>query len=135
MNELSLLALITILTAMMWIPYVLERIYRQGLVATLGYPETQLAVSKWASRAQKAHSNTIENLVVFGILVLIAEVTGALGSITLIAAQLFVVARLTHYICYVLAIPWIRTIAFVAGFVAQMIIALAITFQMMGEMQ
>jgi uncharacterized MAPEG superfamily protein len=126
MNELSLLAAITFVTAMMWIPYMLERIYQQGLMATLGYPKTQPSVSEWARRAQKAHINAIENLAVFGILVLIAQAVGVLSSLTLLAAQLFVTARVAHYIYYVLAIPWARTIAFLFGFIAQMIMALTI---------
>jgi len=55
MNELEILTLVTLMTAMMWLPYVFDRIIRQGLVRTVGYPETPVTLAPWAQRAQQAH--------------------------------------------------------------------------------
>lgn len=49
MNELTILAALTTFTGLMWIPYVLDRISRQGLPTTVGYPDAPLQ-SPWGRR-------------------------------------------------------------------------------------
>ena len=39
------------------------------------------------------------------------------------AAMLYFWARVVHALAYTLAWPWVRTLAFAAGFVAQMMVA------------
>ncbi len=129
MNELELLTVVATFIAVMWTPYILERIYQQGLIATVGYPDTAPTISNWALRAQKAHQNAVENLIVFGALLLVAQAKGLLGPMTLLAAQIYAAARFAHYACYLLAIPWLRTMAFFAGFIAQMMLAWTILNQ------
>jgi len=126
MNELEVLALISALTAMMWMPYVIERIYQQGLMATVGYPDTPASVAPWADRAKKAHQNALENLVIFAALVLALQFSKGTSELTLLAAQIYVVSRVVHYVCYLLAIPWLRTLAFFGGFLAQLILAVTL---------
>ena len=48
-----------------------------------------------------------------------------LGSIGA-AAQVYFWARLVHYIAYTAGVPGVRTLAFLAGFGAQMVVAFAI---------
>ena len=126
MNEIAILALVALFTALMWMPYILERIYQQGLIATVGYPEQPPKISPWAERAQKAHKNAVENLAVFAALVFAVHVSSAQSDTTLLAAQIYLIARVAHYICYLLAVPWLRTLAFFGGFVAQSILAIAV---------
>ena len=128
MNEIEILVLVCVMTAVMWVPYILERIYRQGLFATVGYHDSSPAVAAWAQRAQKAHRNAVENLVLFAALLLAAVASDATSGITLLASQVYVFARIVHYLCYVLAVPWIRTLAFFAGFVAQITLAVSIVY-------
>ncbi|MGE5169211.1 MAG: MAPEG family protein, partial [Rudaea sp.] len=63
------------------------------------------------------------NLVVFAALVLAASVAGISNSATAFAAALYFWSRLVHVIAYTFAVPWVRTLAFVGGFVAQAIFA------------
>ena len=42
---------------------------------------------------------------------------------TVFAATLYFWARLVHLAAYTMALPWVRTLAFTAGFVAQAIFA------------
>jgi uncharacterized MAPEG superfamily protein len=121
--ELMYLLAVTILTALIWIPYVLDRIAVWGLADTVGYPEVPKPQSPWAVRMKAAHANAIENLVVFAALVLIANALGVSNSATGFAASLYFWARLVHLIAYTLAWPWIRTLAFTGGFAAQAILA------------
>jgi uncharacterized MAPEG superfamily protein len=121
--ELTSLIWVTILTAVMWIPYVLDRMATWGLPDTVGYPESPKAQSPWARRMKAAHANAIENLVVFAILVLVANATGVSNGATLFAASLYFWSRLVHLLAYTFALPWVRTLAFTGGFVAQAMFA------------
>lgn len=122
-TELFYLTLVTVLTALLWIPYILDRIRVRGLLDAVGYPESPRPHSPWAEKLIKAHANAVENLVVFAALVLIAQAIGISNEITAGACVLYFWARLVHAVAYTFAIPWVRTLAFFAGFVAQMLIA------------
>lgn len=116
------LALSAGLALVMWIPYILARLVDWGLSATVGYPDPRPAEREWAVRAQKAHANHIESLAPFVALVLIAEVTGASPGLTAIGAGLFFWARLVHYLVYAAGVPWVRTLAFTAGWVGMVLV-------------
>jgi uncharacterized MAPEG superfamily protein len=122
--ELISLTQVTALTAIMWMPYILNMIAVRGLVDAVGYPAEPAPLSPWASKMKAAHANAVENLVVFAALVLIADAAGVSNSTTVLACQLYFWARLVHLLSYTFAIPWVRTIAFVAGFACQIAIAL-----------
>ena len=121
--ELAYLVWTTILTALIWIPYVVDRAAVWGLPDTVGYPDSPKAQSPWARRMKAAHANAIENLVVFATLVLVANAVGLSNGATVFAATLYFWARLVHVVAYTMALPWVRTLAFTAGFVAQAIFA------------
>lgn len=121
--ELMYLVWVTILTALMWIPYVLDRIATSGLMDTVGYPDTPKPQSPWARRMKAAHGNAVENLVIFATLVLVANALGISTSATVFAAALYFWARLVHVVAHTFALPWVRTLAFVGGFVAQAVFA------------
>jgi uncharacterized MAPEG superfamily protein len=124
--ELMYLVWVTILTGLIWLPYVLDRVAVRGLTDTVGYPENPKPQSAWASRMKSAHVNAVENLVVFATLVLVANALGVSNSATIFAASLYFWSRLVHLLAYTFALPWIRTLAFAGGFVAQALFALQI---------
>jgi len=121
--ELTYLVWVTILTAVMWVPYVLDRIGTWGLTDTVGYPDAPKLQSAWARRMKAAHANAVENLVVFATLVLVANVVGVANAATAFAAALYFWSRVVHFIAYTFALPWVRTLAFTGGFIAQAIVA------------
>jgi uncharacterized MAPEG superfamily protein len=122
-TELVYLACAAAFTGLLWIPYVLDRMAKRGLVDTVGYPADPRPQSPWAQRLQKAHANAVENLVVFATLVLVAEIAGITGGVVATAAVLYFWSRVVHAIAYALAVPWLRTLAFFGGFVAQAMVA------------
>lgn len=125
--ELYWLTLVTLATAAMWIPYMLARIVTRGMLRTMGNPDPSLpADPAWAQRAQRAHTNAIENLVVFAPLVLVAAMIGISTPSTIFAVKLYFFARLVHYCVYAAGIPVVRTLAFLAGFVAIVMFATTI---------
>lgn len=121
--ELKYLVLVTSLTALLWVPYILDRIAVRGIADAVGYPDSPKPVSRWAARLQAAHANAVENLVVFAALVLAAEAAGVSNEATVLACTAYFWARLAHAIVYTFAIPWARTLAFTVGFVCQVALA------------
>jgi len=122
-TELSYLVLVTTLTALMWIPYILNMIAVRGIADAVGYPENPRPLAPWAAKMKAAHANAVENLVVFAALVLTAHATGVSNSATATACMIYFWARFVHWLAYTLAVPWVRTIAFVVGFGCQMTLA------------
>ena len=121
--ELSYLVWVCVLTALAWIPYIINSVMVRGLVDALGYSAHPKPLAPWAARLRAAHYNAVENLVVFAPLVLVAELTGATGSATALAALIYFWARVVHLIGYTFAFPLVRTISFLVGFLCQMTIA------------
>jgi uncharacterized MAPEG superfamily protein len=121
--ELFYLTATTVLTAVIWVPYVLNTITVQGLVDAVGYPEELKPLAPWASRMKAAHGNAIENLVVFAALVLIADAIDLSSTATQMSCLVYFWARAVHVIAYTFAIPWVRTLAFFVGFLSQVCIA------------
>jgi uncharacterized MAPEG superfamily protein len=122
-TDLLYLTYVTALTGLLWIPYILDRIAVWGLLDTVGYPDDPKPQSPWARRLMKAHSNAIENLVVFAALVLAANALGIADGVVATAAIVYFWARLAHVLAYTFAIPWVRTLAFTLGFLAQAAVA------------
>ena len=89
----------------------------------VGYPDNPKPIAGWASRLKAAHYNAVENLVVFASLVLVASSVDATGKATAMSSMVYFWARVVHPIAYTFAIPWVRTLAFVVGFLSQLCIA------------
>jgi len=122
-TELLYLVYVTALTGLLWVPYILDRIATRGLLDAVGYPEHPKPQSPWAQRLAKAHTNAVENLVVFAALVLAAGVAGVSNPTIAGASIVYFWARLIHALAYTFGVPWVRTLAFVVGFGAQAVIA------------
>jgi uncharacterized MAPEG superfamily protein len=73
-----------------------------------------------------AHYNAVENLVVFGPLVLMLNAMNVSTGATVAAAATFFWARLVHLVVYTMGIPVVRTLAFLVGFGAQLVLFLAL---------
>jgi uncharacterized MAPEG superfamily protein len=126
-SELFWLTLTIILTGLIWVPYILDRIQVRGLTRTLGNPSrNDKPQSPWAERLYLAHSNAVDNLVVFAPLVLMLDALGHSTPATVWSCAVYFFARLAHAIVYALGIPVARTLAFAVGFVAQAVLVLAV---------
>ena len=123
-SELTSLTWVVTLNAVMWMPYIINTIMVRGLMDAVGYPEEPKALSGWATRMKAAHSNAVENLVVFAALVLIAHVAGVSTETTVLACQIYFWARVVHLLSYTMAIPWVRTISFAVGWGCQIALIL-----------
>jgi uncharacterized MAPEG superfamily protein len=126
-KELLWLTLTIILTGLMWVPYILDRLKVRGLMGTLANPSRHdKAQSLWAQRLYFAHTNAVENLIVFAPLVLILDAQGHSTESTVIACAVYFWSRLVHAVVYTMGIPVLRTLAFAVGFLAQAALVLAV---------
>ncbi len=124
-QEILWLAATALMTALFWIPYVLNRMASRGLARTLGNPEAGDAPhADWAERSIQAHRNAIENLVIFAALALAVVVSGTGDALTGTACMIYFFARLGHFAVYTAGIPGLRTVCFTVGFLVQLVLAL-----------
>jgi uncharacterized MAPEG superfamily protein len=121
--EMTSLILASTFTGLLWAPYMLNRIAVRGIASTVGYPVDPPPLAPWAQRLRAAHANAVENLVVFAALVLAAQMLNISTPVTALAGSLYLGSRLAHAVTYTLAVPWLRTLAFLGGFAAQMLVA------------
>jgi uncharacterized MAPEG superfamily protein len=77
----------------------------------------------WAGRARRAHLNMLENLVLFTVLVLIAQVAGKANAMTALGASIFFWARLVYAGIYLAGISWVRTVVWFVSVIGMAIIA------------
>jgi uncharacterized MAPEG superfamily protein len=125
-KELFWLVFTVAMTGLLWLPYVLDRIVVRGLMPTLANPQPgDKPQSAWAQRMMAAHTNAVENLVIFAPLVLATQYLSIATATTAFACALYFWSRLAHVVVYTLGIPVLRTLAFVGGFVAQALLVLA----------
>lgn len=123
-HELMSLTWVAALTAVLWVPYILNTLMVRGIVEAVGYPDDPKAPAAWATRLKAAHYNAVENLVVFAALVLIANAAGVSNDTTILACNVYFWARVVHYVSYGFAIPWVRTLAFAVGWLCQVTLIL-----------
>ena len=93
-----------------------------GLPMLAGNRDAVPAFGGWVGRAQRAHHNMLESLVLFAALVLIAVVTNKTNSATLLGAQLFFWARLVYAFVYIAGIPWLRTAVWLVSVIGLIVI-------------
>lgn len=123
--EICWLAATAMMTGLLFIPYILDRIAVRGLMGTLKNPEdSDKPQHAWAQRAQRAHYNAVENLVVFASLVAAAQFAGISTQLTVWGCMLYFWGRLAHYVVYTLGIPVARTLCFAIAVVGEVLIAI-----------
>ena len=122
-TELMYLVWVTALTAVIWVPYIVDRLMVEGLAGAVGYPSNPKPQSPWAQRMKVAHYNAVENLVIFAALVLVAQDVGVSNNATAMACMIYFWARVVHLLAYTFAVPWVRTLSFSVGFFCQMTLA------------
>ena len=129
MSALEWLAAAALMTALFWVPYVLERMVALGVLGAMRPvdPEDEAKQALWARRAKRAHYNSVENLAVFATLVLVAYAMGKGDAHAILgASQVYFWARLVHFPAGAFGLTGIRTVAFLTGFGAQVAVAWSI---------
>lgn len=117
-TELKYLAYTALLTAALWIPYVVCQVKTNGFLAPENYKDpTVRPMPLWGHRAHRAYLNSVETFAPFAALVLIAEVSGKADAMTAFWAMAFFWIRLVYALVYWAALPFVRTLVFTLGMV------------------
>src|SRR6266851_726399 len=112
-TDLKYLALTAILTAALWIPYVIAQVKTNGPLTPPNYVDpTPRPLPAWGKRADRAYLNAVECFAPFAALVIVAHVTGKADAMTAFWATCFFWLRLAHAVVYLFAIPYVRTLIF-----------------------
>jgi uncharacterized MAPEG superfamily protein len=129
-TELYWMTLTVLMTALFWVPYVLDRTVKRGLVPMLADKRAEAGQeqSLWAQRARQAHLNAVENLVIFVPAVLVLNALNLSTPMTRAAVVVYFFARLAHFLVYAAGIPTGRTLAFTLAWLSQ----IALFFTILG---
>ena len=117
-TDLKYLALTAVLTASLWIPYVIAQVTTNGPLTPPNYSDpTPRALPLWGRRADRTYVNAVESFAPFAALVIVAHLTGK-AEATAFWAICFFWLRVAHAAVYLLGIPYVRTLIFTLGYVA-----------------
>lgn len=128
MNEVQSLLLCTALTFLMvlvaslmkskgWSP--------AGMKVAFGNRDDVPEPTPMAARADRAGKNMLENMVLFGSVLLAAHLANANASRIALGAQVFFWARLAYWFTYLAGVPYLRTALWALGLVGMGIIGAA----------
>jgi uncharacterized MAPEG superfamily protein len=117
-TDLRYLAYTAILTAALWIPYVVAQLMTNGFLAAPNYIDpTPRPVPLWGKRADRTYLNAVEVFAPFAALVIVAQIAGKANAMTAFWTISFFWLRLAHAVVYLLGVPYVRTVIFTLGFV------------------
>jgi uncharacterized MAPEG superfamily protein len=118
-TDLKYLAYTAMLTATLWIPYIVAQVKTNGPLTPGNYRDpTPRPLPLWGKRADRAYLNAVETFAPFAALVVVAQLTGRADGMTAFWATSFFWLRLIHAVVYLFAIPFIRTLVFTLGWIA-----------------
>lgn len=126
-REFFWLTMTLLMTAVFWVPYILNRMLEQGILTALWDPHGRTETRReWARRMIQAHTNGVENLVIFAPLVILVQIVGVNSSTTAAACMVYFFARLLHYLVFTFGIPLFRVVTFLVGFGAQLVLGVSL---------
>ena len=120
--ELNLLVWAVALAVVQVLVAVTGAFNQVGLMKLVGNREGMPEITGWGGRAERAHLNMVQNLVLFAALVLVAVAAGKTNDVTLLGAQIFLWSRVAYAAIYVAGIAWLRTLSWVASVVGLVLI-------------
>lgn len=95
-----------------------------GLPMLAGNRDNMPVLTGWAGRAQRAHRNMVENMVLFVALIVLLAVTGKSNQMTILGAELFFWGRFAYALVYLAGWPWIRTLVWFVSVIGMILIAM-----------
>lgn len=124
-HELDILALYGLLVIILIVIQVLFAISQVGL-PMLARPRDDLPrLTGTAGRMERCVANSVTAMALFAPAILILAAREGFGGGTLLAAQVFLIARLAYALLYPAGIPWARTAVWGLGFVATLYLYIA----------
>ncbi len=122
--ELYWTILTALFTSVLWAPHIIMRIIEMKPYLAFRDPFHDVSTrAPWAQRAIRAHSNAVENLIIFAVFAFAIQILSVGTALSALAASVYFFSRVIHYIVYILGIPWLRTPVYLTGFFCQMVLA------------
>ena len=123
--ELSYLAMYGVFTLVLILVQLLISMAQHGLVALAGNREG-LVSTGMAARAEKAVNNSILTMALVAPAAVMVSMTDSGGATTELAIRIFLAARVAYAVVFIMGIPWLRTMTWVAGFFCILALYLAV---------
>jgi len=123
-TELLMLLNSTILFFIIIMAQALLATGQNGLPAQAGSRDNLAEPTVLRKRLQRLTANLQENLVMFGLVVLIAHAAGVSNDQTALGASLFFYARFAHAVVYAFGWPWIRPLCWFVAIAGMAMIVL-----------
>ncbi len=123
--ELSYLAMYGVFTLVLILVQLLISMAQHGLVALAGNREG-LVSTGMAARAEKAVNNSILTMALVAPAAVMVSMTESGGATTELAIRIFLAARVAYAVVFIMGIPWLRTLTWVASFFCILALYLAV---------
>ncbi|WPY93358.1 MAPEG family protein [Limimaricola variabilis] len=124
-HELDILALYGLLVIILIVIQVLFAISQVGLPMLARPRDDMPRLTGTAGRMERCVANSVTAMALFAPAILILAAREGFGGGTLLAAQVFLIARLAYALLYPAGIPWARTAVWGLGFVATLYLYIA----------
>jgi uncharacterized MAPEG superfamily protein len=121
--DLWMLVGAVLLTVLLIVPAGVGGFLQWGTSGLAGNRDDLPSLTGWPGRADRAHRNMVENVVLFAAIVLVAHVAGAGNAMTALGSQIFLACRVAHAILYIIGVPYLRSVAWTGGVVGIVIVA------------
>jgi uncharacterized MAPEG superfamily protein len=124
--ELQLLGLAIVigLVQLLWAAVAARR--QQSLVWARGPRDEPMPISGVAARLDRAFWNFMETFPFFAAAIVVADLTGKMGTLTLWGAGLYVAARALYVPLYATGVPTVRTLVWLVSLVGLLMVVAAI---------
>ena len=122
MTETTILAAYGLLVMLTILMQVLGAMRTLSLGYLMSARDEPRDAGRMTARIRRALDNSVTALALFAPAVLLVVVQDRSSQTTLVAAQVFLIARIIYLIVYALGVPAIRTLAWLAGFAATAIL-------------
>jgi uncharacterized MAPEG superfamily protein len=117
-SELSILAIYGLVVA------ISVALQTSGAIGQLGIPyllsarDEGRSASGTTARLDRAQSNAVQAMALFAPAILILALKDGFSDATLLAAQVFLIARIVYLPAYAFGVTGLRTLTWIAGFLA-----------------
>jgi uncharacterized MAPEG superfamily protein len=119
-TELGILALYGGLIVLTVLAQVMMAIVTQEIPYLVGPRDETREPSVVTGRLKRALDNNVVAMAYFAPAVLVIQLLELNSAATLLAAQIFLAARLAYVVLYALGTPWLRTLIWVVGLLASL---------------
>jgi uncharacterized MAPEG superfamily protein len=124
-SELNILALYGLLVLVLIVVQVLFAMSQVGLPMLARPRDDMPRLTGVAGRMERCVANSVTAMALFAPAVLILAAREGFGGGTLLATQVFLIARLAYALLYPAGIPWARTAVWALGFFATLYLYVA----------